>query len=715
MLPHALDCPLSDSPTKEIAMSRIRNSHLSRLGVVLGLLLLVAAPAMASPDEEGDVAQSRRTVEGGEALPQGTLRIRSHEVKVVINNGFATTTVDQVLENGTGQDVEAAWAFPLPKEAALSELSLRAGGKQYVGEVVEKQRAHEIYQAEKTAGHTTAMAEQHEYFHYQVRIARVPARGEVIARIVYYQALEIESGVGRYLYPMQEGNTDDLSRAFWSMERKAAGRLSFDVTLKTAFPVDRLHSPSHPGMQFQNAEEGTWHAMLQQPSATLDRDFTLLYRLHPDVPARVEMLTHRVEGATEGTFMAVVTPGSDLAPIESGTDWAFVLDVSGSMQGEKIRLLKKGVAKAMAGLSPKDRIQIFTFNNSARALTRQWLPADAGGRGEAQRLVDGIAANGGTNVFAGLGAAYAVMDQDRPTGIILVSDGVANVGPHHYRDLIGLGKKHDVRVFTFAIGNSANERLLDDLATLSGGTSASVSAQDEIGAHLLLARERMTHTALHGVRFELPGATVIHPKTMPTLYMGQQLVVLGRYDKIGEVPLKVTARISGKEATWTESVNLPASDNANPELERLYALAAITDLQREAWLRTGDGGEARSAIVDMALRYSLVTDYTSMIVMEDERKAQYGVTNQNAERRQREVAAASRRAAGTNSVGMHTSGAPIAGTRAAHAPSRYAARQQGGGSSGGGGGGGSGALGPLHLLLAGGLALAARRRRKRAA
>ncbi len=704
-------------------MFRIRNPHVTGLGLVLGLLLLAAAPAMATPDEEGApgaAAQSRRTVESGEALPQGTLQIRSHDVTVVINNGFATTTVDQVLENGTGQDVEAAWAFPLPKEAALSELSLRAGGKQYIGEVVEKQRAQEIYQAEKAAGRTTAIAEQHEYFHYQVKIARVPARGEVIARVVYYQALELESGVGRYLYPMQEGNTDDLDRAFWSMDRKATGRLSFDVTLKTAFPVDRLQSPSHPGMQFQRSGEETWHATLQQPSASLDRDFTLMYRLHPDVPARIEMLTNRTEGAPEGTFMAVVTPGSDLAPIQSGTDWAFVLDVSGSMQGEKIRLLKKGVAKAMAGLSPRDRIQIFTFNNRARRLTRQWLPADADGRSKAQRLVDGIAANGGTDVFAGLSEAYAVMDQDRPTGIILVSDGVANVGPHHYRDLIGLGKKHDVRVFTFAIGNSANERLLDDLATLSGGTSASVSAQDEIGAHLLLARERMTHTALHGVRFELPGATVIHPKTMPTLYMGQQLVVFGRYDRVGDAPLKVTAKISGKEATWTESVHLPASDDSNPELERLYALAAITDLQREAWLRTGNGGEARSAIVDMALRYSLVTDYTSMIVLEDERKAQYGVTNQNADRRQREVAAAAKRAAGTNRVQMRSGGTPIAGKQAAHAPSRYAARQQSrssnsGGSGGGGGGGGSGALGPLHLLLAGGLALAARRRRKRAA
>ncbi|MDJ0521736.1 MAG: VIT domain-containing protein [Planctomycetota bacterium] len=701
-------------------MTRYLKFPVAALALV-ALVVLPAALANAAPEERPLAQVPGKTHAPQTPLPKGDLRIKSHDVKVVINNGFATTQVDQVLVNAAPQDIEAAWAFPLPKEAALSELSVESGGKRYIGEVVEKQRAREIYQAEQQAGRGAALAEQHEYFHYQVKITRVPAGGEVAARIVYYQALEIESGVGRYLYPMEEGNTDDLQRAFWTMDRASMDRLSFDVTLKTAFPVDKLHSPSHAGLQFKPKGEDTWHARLDQPGAKLDRDFILLYRLKPDVPARIELLTNRVKGEAEGTFMAVVTPGADLAPIEGGTDWAFVLDVSGSMQGEKIRVLQRGVAKALRGLKAQDRFQLFSFNASARQLTAGWQPVEAGALTAAQALIDGMHAGGGTNVHSGLSLAYRDLDADRPTGIILVSDGVANVGPHHYRELIGLARKHDVRIFTFAIGNSANLMLMKDMADQSGGTSTTVATRDEIGAHLLLARDRMTHQALHGVQFELTGATVVYPKTPKNLYLGQQLVVLGRYDRTGKSKLAVKAKISGKPVAWTLDVDLPAEDATNPELERLYALTAIEDLQRESWLRTGDGGEASNAIVDMALRYSLVTDYTSMIVVADAQKKQYGIGNANAERRAKEQAAAKRRAAKGNSVRRHVQGQPLAGKRAAHAPSRWTQQPQpqgGGGSSGGGGGGGGaggGALGPLHVLLVAGMAAVAMRRRRKQA
>ena len=58
---------------------------------------------------------------------------------LVINNGFATTTIDQVLDNPTKRDLAATWSFPLPEEAALSELSMWIGDTQVIGEVVDKQ------------------------------------------------------------------------------------------------------------------------------------------------------------------------------------------------------------------------------------------------------------------------------------------------------------------------------------------------------------------------------------------------------------------------------------------------------------------------------------------------------------------------------------------------------------------------------------------------
>lgn len=637
----------------------------------------------------------------------GELHIRSHHVDVVITGGFATTTIDQVLDNPTDRALEATWSFPLPEEASLSELSMKIGERRLIGEVVEKQEAKRIYEAEKEAGESSALAEQNGTFDYRVSVTPVPPRGEVLVRVVYYQPLEIDQGVGRYVYPLEEGNTDDaaMDQSFWAMEKTVRGEMRIDVTMKTSFPIDGLHCPSHSGFVAAEVEAGTWRGTWSAPEATLDRDFVLFYRLAEDVPARIEVLTSRYRKAGEGTFMAVITPGDDLAETEGGTDWMFVLDTSGSMKGEKLRALRRGVVQAIDGLRQVDRFQVIEFSNGSHALTSEWLQPGTSRAAKARGAIEAIDAGGGTNIFGALDLAYGRLDADRPCAIILVSDGVANTGPHEYRDFIELAKSHDARLFTFVMGNGAKERLLDDLATLSGGFAKSVSMQDEIGAHLMLARTRMSHEAMHGIALELRGATVIHPKLLPSLYLGQQLVVFGRYDRFGETELSVTARISGEERTWRVPVVLPEYDPTNPELERLYALAAIADLERAEWLDGVSEGETREAIVDVAVAYGLVTDHTSMVVVDDARKVAYGLGSENAERRAREDEAARQRAVHGSTVQVQTGGEPLGGSRASHAPS--GSRRSGGG-----------AIGPVELLGALGLVLlgcrgASRRRKDR--
>ncbi len=642
------------------------------------------------------------------AVP-GTLHLRSHDVDVVINNGFATTTIEQVLDNPTDNVLEAKWSFPLPDEASLSELALWLDGAPVIGEVVEKSEAQRIYEAEKDAGESSALAEQNGFVDYRVSVSAVPARGEVKVRVVYYQPLDIDQGVGRYLYPLQGGNTDDVNmdRNFWSMEKSVSGGMTIDVTLKTAFPVDGLHSPSHRTITTKQEAEGLWHCSWTGSGPVLDTDFVLLYRLSEDVPARIELLTSRYAAQGEGTFMAVITPGEDLAEITDGTDWMFVLDVSGSMKGGKLRVLCQGVVDAISRLRPEDRFQVIKVNNGYGTLTRDWVTP---GSPQAERAISAVGAlrsGGGTNIFVALNAAYDRLDADRPSAIILVSDGVANTGPHEYRDFIEMAKTHDGRLFTFVMGNGANSTLLGDLATLSGGFAKTVSVQDEVGAHLMLARSRMSHEAMHGVSFELDGATVTHPKLLPSLYLGQQLVVFGRYRGSGPSELKVSALISGQRKTWSVPVDLPAIDVSNPELERLYALAAIKDLERAEWLDGKSEGETRDSIVDMAVAYSLVTDHTSMVVVREGRKAAYGLGSGNAERRRREQDAARTRNAAGNQVQIQTGGQQLAGPRPAHAPSRSQRSNRGGG--------GGGALGPVGIMgIAGLITLAASRRKKRA-
>ena len=79
----------------------------------------------------------------------GVLEIKEQDVRVTINNGIAVTEIDQVFVNTENRVVEALYTFPVPKEASVSNFSMWIGGKEMIGEVVEKQRAREIYESYK--------------------------------------------------------------------------------------------------------------------------------------------------------------------------------------------------------------------------------------------------------------------------------------------------------------------------------------------------------------------------------------------------------------------------------------------------------------------------------------------------------------------------------------------------------------------------------------
>ena len=117
------------------------------------------------------------------------------------------------------------------------------------------------------------------------------------------------------------------------------------------------------------------------------------------------------------------------------------------------------------------------------------------------RQLENHEVGGGTNLYAGLQQGLDNIDADRPTGIVLVTDGVANVGNTEKRDFLKLLDKHDVRLFTFIMGNSTNRPLLQEMTDISNGFAMSVSNADDIVGQIMLATSKLTHQAFRDVEY----------------------------------------------------------------------------------------------------------------------------------------------------------------------------------------------------------------------
>ncbi|XP_030546102.1 E3 ubiquitin-protein ligase WAV3 isoform X2 [Rhodamnia argentea] len=185
------------------------------------------------------------------------------------------------------------------------------------------------------------------------------------------------------------------------------------------------------------------------------------------------------------------------APIDLVT----VLDVSGSMAGSKLALLKRAMGFVIQNLGPSDRLSVIAFSSTARRLFPLQRMTDIG-RQQALQAVNSLTSNGGTNIAEGLKKGAKVLSDRKcknPVGsIILLSDGqdtysVSSPGASaasHCRgaqqSLLPLamfqkdGTGLQIPVHTFGFGTDHDAAMMHSIAETSGGTFSFIEAEDVI-------------------------------------------------------------------------------------------------------------------------------------------------------------------------------------------------------------------------------------------
>jgi len=648
-----------------------------------------------------------KPVNSSDASPQ----IVEHAVKVVINNGFARTEVRQTFHNANATPIDAVYEFPVPPDAALSEMTIESGDHVLHGEVVGRDKAQQVYDAQAAQGAQAGLAKQNGYQNFQFSVANIPAAGDASLSFVYYEPVNIDTNVGRFLYPLENGGTDESG--FWgtSEESAAVGKFSFDLELKSAVPVLDVRVPQVPAAAVQDLGGGHYSVHFDVLPSALTSDVVVYYKLQPDLPGSVQLVPYRPKGGSPGTFMMLVTPGLDLPAIEHGSDYVYVLDFSGSMES-KLATLKQAVIDALAQLGPEDRFRIVGFADSAFDITQGLLNVNAQNLATASQTLLSYGVQGGTNLYAGLSAGTADHDPERVTTVFLVTDGVANEGIVSAPDFVALERECDMRIHGFLMGNSANWPLMEVITESSGGFYAPISNRDDLIGQVQLAKSKLTHESLHDARLELSGVQVTDSTDFDIgkVYRGQQLVVFGRYATGGAADVQLHSRISNQDKTYSARVTFPDVDEGSPELERLWALDSIHAIQKQALLGLIPQAEANARVQKLGVDYQLVTSETSMLVLDDQGFTDQGIARNNQARSDAEHAAQTNGSASNGStVPVSTgSGSPATPNTGASAPNNGSGSYSGDSSTQYGG-----ALDPSTLLLLFGslFTLGARRRR----
>lgn len=580
--------------------------------IILVLCLLLPATAYADgiivPDPPVCDPQPCPPV----VIPMDQLVIRYHHVTVTIQDQLTVTHVDQVFYNPNNWTIEGTYIFPIPDDAAVSGFTLWVDGKPVQGQVLDATQARQTYEQIVSSLRDPALLEYIGRGAVQARIFPIAPGEERRIELEYSQALSAENGLVRYLYPL---NTEKFSAS-------AIESVTINVDIQSSKGIRAVYSPSH---DLAVSRESDRRVVVGYEAVNVlpDLDFTLYYSLGEN--EAFHLLTFRDPADSsdpDGFFLVLLAPRISTVDQIIPKDLILVLDRSGSMEGEKFQQAQQAASYILDHLNQQDRFNIISFSTDIQMYAsklRSVSDADA-----ARAWLNSLDASGSTDINRALLEAAAMVDPERPTYLIFLTDGLPTEGVTESQSILAnfaANASENLRLFAFGVGYDVDTILLDSLSQGHHGRSTYVQPGMKLDEMLSsfynsISTPMMTNLALN---FEGVSTYDLYPNPLPDLFAGSQVILLGRYREGGTADISLSGEVNGERQTITftsqEFEQQSVVDSTRAAIPRLWATRKVGYLLNEIRLQ-GANQEIIDQIVRLSIRYGIVTPYTSYLVTE---------------------------------------------------------------------------------------------------
>jgi len=573
---------------------------------LMGLLSLVLLAGSAAADGFLVPTSDRHPVRGPYA-------VKDHRVKIEVDGQQSRTEVRQTFRNLTREELEVHYLFPVPQGAMIGSFTLIVDGRPMEGRMLPADEARRIYEDIVRRKKDPALLTYAGRGLVKTSVFPIPAGGsrEVVVR--YSELLPRDGNLIRLVYPL------DTER-FSALPIEV---VDIRVDIRSPSPIKAVYSPSH-AVRLERPSESRAIASFTEEGTIPDEDLVLYYSVgEGDLGA--SLLTYFPPGADAGHFLLLLSPNAcpDRADL-IGKNIVLILDHSGSMRGEKIQQAKDALRYVLRSLGPKDRLNLVAFSSAPRALYPEVKPVTKAVLAEAEAFVNGLRAGGGTDIHGALllGMSSIPRDPTRQNTVLFMTDGLPTIGEQNLEAIAKSVVREnrngkDARLFTIGVGYDVNAPFLDRLVEENGGLADNVPPGRSVEITVTSMYEKISHTVLTDLVLRFTGVEVfdLHPRRMPDLFAGSQLVVAGRYKRGGSAAVILGGQTAkGKMAYRFPARFETASDpDERPFVARVWASRKVHFLIEQMRILGRREKELVDEIVRLSVRYGIVTEYTAFL------------------------------------------------------------------------------------------------------
>ena len=555
------------------------------------------------------------------------LTVGHHKVSVDIRDQIARTVIDQTFVNNTNSTLEGVFYFPLPQDASISGFGMWINGELVEADVVEKQRAREIFETILREKRDPALLEWTGGNIFKARVFPILGNSEKRIKITYTQVLPRRGNKYVYRYSLESE----------MLRQTPLSQLAIDVKVNSSVPLTKVSCPTHETRD--ELTENSAHVEFARQEYSPKRDFEVAVEVANSLPSLVAIPHRRGD---DGYFLLQMTPpgGSgawqpvfdrNMIPDGDPVKLLIVADTSASMSESARRNQTAFITSLISSLSKADQFDVAVCDVDCTWKYDELQPASADAAEAVGEWLDNRESLGWTDLERTF--QNVLKRAQEGTRVIYVGDGTVNT---YSADNVAFANRlkrmfqDSKAVFhSVTVGNSYESIVLQAMASIGGGSLHSVSGErgertpEQVAFELL---NQIARPAIRDLEVSFEGVKVarVYPGELPNLTPGTQQILVGRYlpegaDRQGTVT--ITGRRAGQSFSWKAPIVLKDAEKGNSFIPRLWARAHLDFL-----LRQGATADIQDQIIDLSERFHIITPYTSLLVLEsDADRERFGV------------------------------------------------------------------------------------------
>lgn len=544
-------------------------------------------------------------------------RLLSSDVDVTVYDQIAIVVATQRYLNNTGEKSKIKYAFPLNEDASGIGLRWNLGGIWY--SAIISPSPQDTTLPGGGGGNPTLkqfLGDTPLFFNLEDSI---PNDSILVIELTYVQLLPYDFYEVDFKYP------NDYSL----IQDEILDRQHIHFLLESQRSITDIELYSHTaGSTYYNDSIAEFDFEVFETIANID--YHAVYKLSPDDLGLFSYSTFITDTAFHcdeygnGFFTFIVEPDPQSEVIQKV--FTFIIDRSGSMSGDKIVQARDAASYIVNNLNEGDYFNIVDFASNVSDLFEDHVAFDYSSQATALDYISGMIADGSTNISGAFSTAisdFSFNDTSMANIIIFFTDGQATAGItdtdgilDHIQSTITYNEVQDLQIHTFGIGANANESLLSQIASQNNGLSEFLG-DDELEEVITSFYRKIKNPVLINTEMSVspPVLVQIFPNPLDNLYLGQQLLVTGRYEVAETIDVTFSGDAFGQPQSYEYTVNL--ADTTVPTYQFLTKLWAKKKMDNLYVLyHTFDSGSAeaeeiKNEIIDISICYNVMSPFTS--------------------------------------------------------------------------------------------------------